>query len=406
MTAPSTGPGTVSRDSALSPVFLGLRIGLHGLCVGLVALVVATAGSAGMPAGAVIVCLAAVFLGTYAAGWLLSRNLDGADPRLGAAWVGVLGVEWVALAVVSPEAIYLVFPLFFLALHFLPGWRGPVAVAAATLVAIALFGMHRGFGVAGVVGPLIGAAVAVAIGLAYRSLDREAAERERLINELRATRTQLAAAERAAGVQGERARLAREIHDTVSQSLSSIVMLLHAAERSDGVTGTGLDRLHQARDAAAQALAETRQFIDELSPPALREATLVEALKRLAVQTGDSSGIPVGVTISGHPVPLPTQVETALLRIAQGALANAVQHAHASRIDLTLSLLDSEVILDVVDDGVGFAAAPQRDAATDGRTSFGLHAMRERVAALGGSLTVESEPGRGTSIVAAFEVPG
>ncbi|TFD28375.1 sensor histidine kinase [Cryobacterium cryoconiti] len=395
-----------SRNSALSPVFLGLRIGLHGLCVGLIALVVATAGSAGMPAGAVIICLAAVFLGTYAAGWLLSRNFDGARPRLGAAWVGVLGLEWVALAVVSPEAIYLVFPLFFLALHFLRGWRGPVSVAGATLVAIALFGMHRGFGVAGIVGPLIGAAVAVAIGLAYRSLDREATERERLINELRATRTQLAAAERAAGVQGERARLAREIHDTVSQSLSSIVMLLHAAERSGGVTGTGLDRLHQAREAAAQALAETRQFIDELSPPALREATLVEALGRLAVQTGDSSGIPVGVTIAGTPVPLPTQVETALLRIAQGALANAVQHARASRIDLTLSMLDSEVILDVVDDGVGFTAGPDQESTTDGRTSFGLQAMRERVAALGGSLTVESEPGRGTSIVAGFEVPG
>jgi len=140
--------------------------------------------------------------------------------------------------------------------------------------------------------------VAVAIGLAYRSLAREPAERERLITELWATRTQLAA--------------------------------------------------------ATQALAETRQFIDELSPPALREATLVEALRRLAVQTGDSSGIPVGVTIAGSVEALSTPVETALLRIAQGALSNAVQHADATRIDLTLSMLDSEVILDVVDDGIGF----------------------------------------------------
>ena len=396
-----TGP----TGSALNPVFVGLRIGLHGLVVGLVALVVATAGSAGMPVAAVIVCLAAVFLGTYAAGSLLGRNLEGMRPRLGAAWVGALSLEWLALASVSAEAIYLVFPLFFLVLHFLRGWRGPAAVAVATLTAIALFGMHRGFGVAGAVGPLIGAAVAVAIGLAYRSLAREAAERERLIAELRATRTQLAAVERAAGVQAERGRLAREIHDTVSQSLSSIIMLLHAADRS-GITGTGLGRVHQARDAASQALAETRQFIDELSPPALREATLVEALKRLAVQTGDSSGIPVGVTIAGVVEALPTPVETALLRIAQGALANAVQHAEATRIDLTLSMLDSEVILDVVDDGIGFTpTAPHRAQVTGTRTAFGLHAMRERVAQLGGSLTVESEPGRGTSIVAAFQVP-
>ena len=396
-----TGP----TGSALNPVFVGLRLGLHGLVLGLVALVVATAASAGMPAAALIVCLAAVFLGTYAAGSLLGRNLDGVHPRLRAAWVGVLSFEWLALAFVSPEAIYLVFPLFFLALHFLRGWRGPAAVAVATLLAIILFGMHRGFGLAGAVGPLIGAAVAVAIGLAYRSLAREALERERLITELRATRTQLAAAERAAGVQSERGRLAREIHDTVSQSLSSIVMLLHAAERSGGITGTGLGRVHQARDAATQALAETRQFIDELSPPALREATLVEALKRLAAQTGDSSGIPVGVTIAGSVEALPTPVETGLLRIAQGALANAVQHADATRIDLTLSMLDSEVILDVVDDGIGFVPnAPHRASVTGTRAAFGLHAMRDRVAQLGGSLTVESEPGRGTSIVAAFQV--
>ena len=146
-----TGP----TGSALNPVFVGLRIGLHGLVVGLVALVVATAGSAGMPGAAVIVCRATIFLGTYAAGSLLGRNLDGVHPRLGAAWVAALSLEWLDLASVSAEAIYLVFPLFFLALHFLRGWRGPAAVAVATLLAIALFGMHRGFGVAGVVGPLI-----------------------------------------------------------------------------------------------------------------------------------------------------------------------------------------------------------------------------------------------------------
>jgi len=178
--------------------------------------------------------------------------------------------------------------------------------------------------------------------------------------------------------------------------------------------------MRQARAAAADSLAETRQFIDELAPPMLRQATLLEAVKRLAAETGSTSGIRIDVTVAGEFEPLPTRYETALLRIAQGALANAVQHAGASRIDLTLSTLDTEAILDVVDSGVGFdttaiPAAPGRTSASAGvgegaggagRTSFGLRAMRERVQELGGSLTVESTPGAGTSVVAGFEVNG
>ncbi len=410
-----TGP----QGSALNPVFLGLRIGLHSLVLGLVVLVIATAGAAGFPGAMVLTIVAVVFLGSYAFGAMLGRSLAGAGKTGGAvgairsgawaapAWLGVLTAEWLVLAALSAEAMYLVFPLFFLYLHVLAGWRGPVAVLVTTLLAILAFGNQRGFSVGGVVGPLLGAALAVAIGLAYRSLAREAQEREILIGELLTARSRLAAAERAAGVQEERGRLAREIHDTVSQSLSSIVMLLHAAERSDPAGDAAAVRMRQARDAATAALAETRQFIDELAPPMLRQGTLVEALERLAAETGRTSGIRIGVTVAGEFEPLPTRYETALLRIAQGALSNAVQHAGATRIDLTLSTLDTEVILDVVDDGVGFdtaAAGPAPGTAGTGRTSFGLRAMRERVAELGGTLTVESTPGIGTSVVAGFEV--
>jgi len=232
-----------------------------------------------------------------------------------------------------------------------------------------------------------------------------------LIAELRDTRAQLAVAERAAGVLDERGRLAREIHDTVSQSLSSIVLLLHAAERSADSGAVVRLRLGQARDAASQALGETRSFIDELSPPALRQSTLIAALRRLAVETEAASGVPVSVTISGEIGLLPTRFETALLRIAQGSLSNAVQHAEAGRIDVTLSRLDSEVILDVVDDGVGFDSGTDLAAAiASARSAFGLQAMRERLTELGGTLTVESvradrtQLRHGTSIVAGFEV--
>jgi signal transduction histidine kinase len=405
------------HGSALDPVFLGLRVSLHVLVVGLIVLVVAMAGQAGMPVAGVIICLAAVMLGTYAAGVLVARSLPGRSLPGGAlAWALVLSLEWMALMAFSPESIYLLFPLFFIYLHLLPGWTGPAAIGAATGLAIVAFGLHRGFSPGGVIGPVIGAIVAVVIGLAYRSLTREARERDRLIAELQDTRAQLAVAERAAGVLDERGRLAREIHDTVSQSLSSIVLLLHAAERSADSGAVVRLRLGQARDAASQALAETRSFIDELSPPALRQSTLIEALRRLAAETEAASGVPVGVTISGEIGVLPTRFETALLRIAQGALANAVQHAAAGRIDLTVSRLDSEVILDVVDDGVGFDSGAGRDvvpaaALPAARSRFGLQAMRERVAELGGTLTVESrrtaaaDDRHGTSVVASFEVP-
>jgi len=405
-----------AHGSGLDSVFLGLRVSLHLLVVGLVVLVVAMAGQAGMPAAGIIICLAAVLLGTYATGALVAHSLPGRFlPRWAHAWTLVLSLEWIALTAFSPESIYLIFPLFFIFLHLLPGWTGPAAVTLATGLAIVAFGMHRGFSVGGVVGPVIGAVVAVVIGLAYRSLTREARERDRLITELQGTRAQLAAAERAAGVIDERGRLAREIHDTVSQSLSSIVLLLHAAERSADSGAAVRLRLGQARDAATQALGETRSFIHELSPPALRQSTLVEALRRLAAETGAASGVPVNVTISGEIGLLPTRLETALLRIAQGSLANAVQHAGAGRIDLTLSRLDSEIILDVVDDGVGFDAESGRcivpaAAVPAARNTFGLHAMRERVTELGGTLTVESartdgdRNRHGTSVVASFEL--
>ena len=394
---------TEAHGSALSPVFAGLRIGLHVLVIALTALVIAVAPAAGFPDAVVIDCVAAVFLGSYAAGALLGRSFAGAGSLIPRLWIAVLSLEWLVLVAFSAEAMYLVFPLFFLYLHFLRGWRGAAAVAASTILGIVAFGFHRGFSLAGIIGPVIGAAVALAIGLGYRSLAREAKERERLIVELTETRAQLAAAERAAGVLDERGRLAREIHDTVSQSLSSIVMLLHAAERNHGDPGIASQRMLQARTAATDALAETRQFINELAPPALGSATIVDAIARLAHQVSETADLEIDVTVSGTIGSLPTSIEAALLRIAQSALATVVQHAKASRVDLTLTILDDEIILDVVDDGTGFDAkkALQRPAKA---ASFGLRAMRERAAQLGGTVVVESKPGRGTSVVASFEV--
>lgn len=127
---------------------------------------------------------------------------------------------------------------------------------------------------------MIGAAVAVAIGFGYQALYREAAERGRLIDELMNTREELASTSRDAGKLAERERLAAEIHDTVAQGLSSIQMLLHAAERADP-NSPAVRQISLARETAADSLAETRQLIAELTPAALDGQSLSDALGRI-----------------------------------------------------------------------------------------------------------------------------
>lgn len=386
--------------STLTPVFVGLRTGLHVLSAALLALVVVRIVVVGGPTAPLAGVLAGAFAAVYLLGAVVARTAGPRRVLAGALWVVGLSVVWVGLLVLVPEAAYLVFPLFFLYLHVLPRVLGPAAVVAATLVAVVALGLHGGFTVGGVVGPLVGAGVALLIGLGYRALAREAAEREALVAELLATRDRLAATEREQGVLAERARLAREIHDTVAQGLSSIQMLLHAAERADG-DRPGTEHIRLARETAADGLADTRRFIRELAPPTLDQG-LGAALRRLAEQQWTRDGLTVAVTVPD--TALPMDVETALLRLAQGAVANAVQHARAAHVDVVVAVDGREARLTVVDDGVGFdpVTTGDRAAATD---SFGLRAMAERVEQFGGRLTVDSTPGRGTTITAVLEVP-
>jgi len=385
--------------STLTPVFVGLRTGLHALFAALLVLVVVRIVVVGAPGSWVPLTLSVVFAGVYLLGALVARS-SSRRALAGAAWILALTLVWIALLVLVPEAAYLVFPLFFLYLHVLPRVVGPVAVVVATLVAVVALGLHGGFTVGGVVGPLVGAGVALLIGLGYRALAREAVEREALVAELLATRDRLAATEHEQGVLAERARLAREIHDTVAQGLSSIQMLLHAAERADGER-PGLEHIRLARETAADGLADTRRFIRELTPPSLDQG-LGAALRRLAEQQWTRDGLTVEVDVPE--VALPMDVQTALLRIAQGAVANVVQHAAASTVRLSLAVDGREARLTVADDGAGFEPVTARDRAwaTD---SFGLRAMEDRVGQFGGRLDITSAPGRGTTLVAVLEVP-
>lgn len=379
---------------ALTPVFVGLRVGLHVLFVALTVLVIARAWLAPIDASVAVIALSILLLATYALGALLARVADTRSRVPGLLWLLALTSEWLVLLWLTPEAAYLVFPLCFLYLHLAGRAWGAVAILAATGIAITSLGVHTGWSVGGVVGPLVGAGVALIIGLGYQALAREAEERDALMRELLATRGQLAATEHESGVLAERARLAREIHDTLAQGLSSIQMLLHAAERADPAR-PGVEHIRLARETAAANLAEARRFIRELTPPDLDDEGLGGALRRLASSHWATQGLQVEVQVSDA-VDLPMHLQTALLRIAQGAIANVIQHARATTVVVVLVSDGDRLRFVIADDGVGFDPGESEDGHRS--DSFGLQATRERVDQLGGVLTIDSEPGTGTTL--------
>ncbi|MZD04198.1 sensor histidine kinase, partial [Streptomyces sp. SID5785] len=178
--------------------------------------------------------------------------------RAAAAWLAVVGAVWLALLALSADAVWVAFPLFFLQLHLLSRRAGLAAVVLTTLAAIAGFSAHQGsFSLGMAIGPALGAAVAAAVVWGYQALYRESEQRRRLIEELTATRADLARAQHTAGVLAERERLAREIHDTLAQGLSSIQLLLRAAERAlPSAPENATRHIDQARQAAVDNLAE------------------------------------------------------------------------------------------------------------------------------------------------------
>ncbi|WP_430868646.1 sensor histidine kinase [Demequina aurantiaca] len=387
---------------ALRPVFVGLQVGLHALFAVLTGLVIGRALLAPYPGSTAAIVLSLLLIATYALG---IRKLGGHAPRASASvWLAVLTCEWAALLWFTPDAAYLVFPLFFLYLHLLGRRIGTVVVVLTTVVAIVALGVHGTWSVGGVVGPLVGAGVALLIGYGYESLSREATERERLLAQLTAAQGQLAATEREAGVLSERSRLAREIHDTLAQGLSSIQMLLHAAERADP-DGPGVEHIRLARETAAASLADARSFIRELTPPDLDAHGLDDVLRRFARDQWMRGGLEVTVS-SADTSGLPMPVQTALLRIVQGAMANVMQHARAKEARIELVEDADTLTLTVIDDGIGFdvaAAVPTSPGSGQG-AAFGLRATQERVEQLGGTFAVESGIGRGTSVTVTLDL--
>ena len=197
----------------------------------------------------------------------------------------------------------------------------------------------------------------------------------------------------------ERARLAREIHDTLAQGLTGIVVQLGAAQRALAAESDAADQhIELAQQMARESLAEARRSVWNLRAPALERGDLSDALRGLA-----SRPIRPETTASfeqrGEPWPLPPGIESALLRVAQEALVNVAKHAGATHVRLTLEYTPEAVRLSISDDGVGFDELPAGVAAPGPWGGFGLLGMRERLVALGGTLELTSD--RGAHVVAA-----
>ncbi|MFE4264110.1 sensor histidine kinase [Streptomyces sp. NPDC056883] len=202
-----------------------------------------------------------------------------------------------------------------------------------------------------------------------------------------------------AGVLRERHRLAAELHDTVAQGLTSMHLLLDAADR-EWTREPGQARLlvRQAAAAARENLAEARRLIHDLAPVELERAALADVLRELCAGVDGVDG--ARFRLEGEPRAVPGRVEAAVLRAAQGALANVRRHARASAVVVTLTYQPYVLALDVWDDGVGFDPAAVAAAATAGRPGGdGLRLLRRRIAYLGGTATVESSPGGGGTVV-------
>ncbi len=192
-------------------------------------------------------------------------------------------------------------------------------------------------------------------------------------------------------VLAERARLARELHDAVSQKLFSIRVKAKAASMlATRDAGRAVTEMESVAGLAGDAHAELRAVIDGLAPPQLTEGGLTESLRRYALLAGKAHGVGVFFAAGDLP-PLGLPRETALYRIATEALHNALRHASASEVRVSVCAAGRRVTLEVSDDGSGFVPG----LATAG---LGLASMRDRATAAGAALDIRSAPGRGTRI--------
>ncbi|MDQ0643644.1 sensor histidine kinase [Microbacterium murale] len=315
-------------------------------------------------------------------------------------WLAAVIASWAALVILAPSFGWCAVPLFYTALRTLRTRAAIALVVLVTALVVAAQVQLRlkfGFDPTLIFAPPAVAAVATAM---FIYSQRQSSRLRTAIADLVQTRSELAATERREGTLAERQRLSMEIHDSLAQGLSSQQMLLQAADR---LWVTDSDTAHRhvdaARTIAERNLIEARRFVHDLAPADLADGSgLDDALRSLA-ERETSESLRVRFHQDGvPPEPLPARIQSTLLRIAQGALANVREHADATMAVVTITYLDDQVVLDIADDGRGFDPAKQ----PEGVRGYGLSAMRARASQHGGTVTFESTPGEATVVSAAI----
>lgn len=399
---PSSAPYLESGHQLItSPAIL--RWGQHVVTAILLAVVVLRGLSTEASLWPVLLA-ATLFAGWYVAGFV--RMAMRGEAKLPSWWIAVLLAIWVGSLWTTPEFMWLAFSLWLLLGHQLP--LLPSILWSLVLYAFTIMTpyLHNGqSSLASVVGPLVGGLFAWGISRGYLQLERDAEIRSKLVDslmraqqEMADLQEELARSQHEAGIAAERTRLAREIHDTVAQQLSSIGLHAKAATAAADPQ-TALDALARIDELSGQSLNDLRRIIAALAPAELDAQALAGALERVLASFETDSKVATRLNIEEGIPALDPGIQIALLRTAQSALSNVRRHAQATRVSLNLGVLANEVRMDIVDDGIGFDVESPRHGVTPAG-GFGLTAMTQRLGELGGGLDIESSPGEGTALCA------
>ncbi|WP_168200517.1 sensor histidine kinase [Allokutzneria sp. NRRL B-24872] len=343
--------------------------------------------------------IAAIFLLIVLGTWYAATGAEvvGAEPsRLGVVYLAGAVPLTLLILWFSPAGVLVLFVLYPHMWVMLPT-RWAVASTVTTVCAVgAVLVIREGF-TPGVVLLVAGiSAVCLLLGLGLGAwitrIIRQSTERAATLVELEATRAELAEVSHDAGVLAERERLAREIHDTLAQGFTSMVMMLQALEPEIDRDREAAQRRRALLEEVARGnLAEARSLVALLTPTHLESAPLAEAVERLVVQVGRELGISATMRLHGEPQQLTTNHEVVLLRGTQEALANVRKHSGASSVVVELGYEGDRVTLEVRDDGKGFDGTE--------RDGFGLAGMRARVAQVGGTMQLAAPSSGGVSLL-------
>jgi signal transduction histidine kinase len=238
--------------------------------------------------------------------------------------------------------------------------------------------------------------ISTIIGTFISSIIKQSTDRQRLIDELTQSRANLMKVEREVGRLAERQRLARDIHDSLAQHFTSIIMHLSATKH--GNPEATQTQVQQAESSAREGLTEIRRIVWDMQPEQIEKASLVEAIEELAARWSAENSVLVKMAMTGTPRSLNSSVETALLRISQEAMHNINKHAQAKNVNITFSFMEDIFVMDIADDGLGFDPSKTSN-------GFGLKTMQDRAEELSGTLTIESERGTGTAIAVSIPIP-